>query len=395
MIDENVVTLSDQGELLITLQSGYDVQFKITSWEDGLNYFIYEHNNWCQQDIDAGIILATDQPIDSSDPTELFVANIPILLRHVASRFHYKQFSLLRIVAQYPKLEEIVVHSPNLCWMLVVFAEQEGWSIEHTASVLQLKRIQITEILFANNSPQLVKLLNKIQLINGSEGEFSFLIKVLKQASVLNTFKHWETVSMQALRVVDKKECFLNSRLLANEIDTGKTIRANLIHFSDLQSTYNDIQRLCTSLGRGFDLRIWRTMKTTRQLEQLHDRLTQQYNNSEQGRLALLERFRSQGITEDIDSPYPICPLGDFEHFVQLKNRSELAEEGIYMRHCVSSYHNNLLGGKRYIYKLLQPQRATVELSFNQSNYRITQFKLARNRKPSPDSYQYLKDLLG
>jgi len=51
--------------------------------------------------------------------------------------------------------------------------------------------------------------------------------------------------------------------------------------------------------------------------------------------------------------------------------------------------------GRSYIYKLLKPQRATVEVKVRADKISVTQFKLASNKKPSPESYAYLRELMG
>ena len=219
MIEENNVTLSDEDELIFTLSKPYNIKFKISSWFNGLNFLRLVHGDWLLEEIDAGIILAPSEPIDhesNHNAAENFVKTIPLKLRQTVSIYHYKQFSLLRLAAQSPELQEVVLHSPNLSWILVVYASDKGWSLEETILALQLKRLKIIEVIFGIHSPQLVKLINKIKFINGSEGECLFIIKLFKNRYIVEAFKHWQVVPMQALRVINRNKCFLNSNLLIN-----------------------------------------------------------------------------------------------------------------------------------------------------------------------------------
>ena len=87
---------------------------------------------------------------------------------------------------------------------------------------------------------------------------------------------------------------------------------------------------------------------------------------------------------------FPLCPLGDFEGVIQIKNNFELIAEGLDMHHCVGSYVEDALQESSYFYKMLSPERATIEVQINNEKISVRQFKLAHNQKPSPASYQHL-----
>ncbi|MFT5758553.1 MAG: hypothetical protein ACI9LM_003295 [Alteromonadaceae bacterium] len=368
MFDKNRVELGDSGELIVTLRSGYDTQFKITNWSDGLQFFTFDDNRWLLEEGDAGILFAIDESnycIKQDDAVELFVDAIPKNIRKLVSCFSYKQFSLLRLVAQYPKLETILLHSPNLCWLAICFAGYANWSASKIAKILQLKRAKIVEILFGIKSKRLVKLVNKIKLINGSEGEYLLLLNMLKNEELINAFNHWKWVSIVALRIVHKRPFFINSKLLVNEINSAKSTQYNLMHFVKFSETYDDLKRMHRALGRELDSHVWLAIKDSQKLTQFHDKWVTRFNNSEQGRLAALHRLRSippflrrhaMTDTEDLiisdevlDVDFPICSIGDLPDFIQIKNSTELSEEGIFMNHCVGSYSCILLEERSYI----------------------------------------------
>ncbi|MEG3755235.1 hypothetical protein [Psychromonas arctica] len=390
MFKENTVTVSHEGELIFTLSEPYNIQFKLSSWLNGLNFLRLEQNEWNLEKIDAGIILVPRESIDyeSNDNAVVnFVKNIPLALRQTISVYHYKQFSLLHLAAQSRELHEVILHSPNLSWMLVVYASNNDWSMEQTILAFQLKRIKIIEIIFGIHSSMLVKLINKIKFINGSEGEYLLTIKLFKKRYIVETFKHWQVVPIQALRVINRYRCFLNSNLLFNEVDIDKSVFANLKIFSGFHRILADIHRVNASLNKPFDLSIQYTVKTGRELTQFNNRLTPELQRTR-------ELIRELAILQSIDENYPQSPIGDLEHFVQIKNRNELLKEGIYMSHCVINYHYKLKIGKRYIYKLLYPQRATVEIYIGNNYYEIKQFRLAKNEIPHSDSLKYLIEIL-
>ncbi|WP_214660489.1 PcfJ domain-containing protein [sulfur-oxidizing endosymbiont of Gigantopelta aegis] len=91
---------------------------------------------------------------------------------------------------------------------------------------------------------------------------------------------------------------------------------------------------------------------------------------------------------------YPICPLGDTDNIIQIKNNIALASEGRAMHHCVAGYGSSLLEEKSYIYKVINPERGTLHISRNGDNFDINQFKLVCNGPPSNDSYKIIRQWL-
>ena len=135
-------------------------------------------------------------------------------------------------------------------------------------------------------------------------------------------------------------------------------------------------------------------------LDRLHENWIARFNRSAVCQQILREEQRIElekwGISAETDTVlFPVCPLGDFKDLIQIKDNAALIKEGIEMKHCVGSYINEALQMNSYFYKLLAPERATVQLKMILSKASVVQFKLKGNKKPCKASYQYLYELLG
>lgn len=64
------------------------------------------------------------------------------------------------------------------------------------------------------------------------------------------------------------------------------------------------------------------------------------------------------------------------------------------MHHCVGSYSQTVLKGNCYIYKVLNPQRATLELVRQAKSWRIGQLALHCNNSPSQATRLAVQDWL-
>ncbi|MBN1760377.1 MAG: PcfJ domain-containing protein [Chitinispirillaceae bacterium] len=85
------------------------------------------------------------------------------------------------------------------------------------------------------------------------------------------------------------------------------------------------------------------------------------------------------GSSAFLPPPFPgtetICPITCYR---------DLKEEGRTMHHCVGSYSGRVMSGSTYIYRVLEPERATLELCFNNSTgaWEIGQLHLVCNGTP-------------
>ena len=307
---------------------------------------------------------------------------------------------MISLFSEYPQLTDVFKHSPIICWLTIISATENNCSREYLASLLQKKRPLIVEKLCGVKSQEYVKFINKIQLLKAGKTEYKLIMKSILNAELVRSFKHWPSISLQALKVVDKYPCFIGSKLLNTMLDTQKSNHFNRMQFFYLHETIDDIKRLKRSLGKSLSEDDVKYIENPTQLENIHDKWTTRFNNSEQCRLHALRASRPaqrQQVHEEVSDEntiFPVCPIGDLANFIQIKCRDELSEEGIYMQHCVGSYAGKAERGASYIYKLLAPERATVEIQLTGNKILATQFKLVRNHKPSQQSYDYLREIL-
>ncbi len=90
---------------------------------------------------------------------------------------------------------------------------------------------------------------------------------------------------------------------------------------------------------------------------------------------------------------FPPPPVPGTESVVYLQNARALIIEGKEMHHCVGSYANAAAAGECFIYKVLAPERATVEVSVDaRGRARIAQAKGPCNGELTQDTHEALKE---
>ena len=108
-------------------------------------------------------------------------------------------------------------------------------------------------------------------------------------------------------------------------------------------------------------------------MRRLHDRWTDRLNQ----RQALVV----QGAT-----PFPKPPIPGNHNIHPIETLEDLQAEGRLMHHCVSAYEPFIHKGECYIFRILQPERATIEIRFACNQARVRQVQLAYNGKPSNET---------
>lgn len=116
--------------------------------------------------------------------------------------------------------------------------------------------------------------------------------------------------------------------------------------------------------------------RSINELERIHNRYVDRINNHP----------TNQDIKiKDVD--YPVPPIVGTEHIIPLTHSRELIREGKKQHHCVAMYHRLILKGTCYIYKVIKPERATLEIRITPNGkYHIAQLKLDKNEEPSMDT---------
>jgi hypothetical protein len=176
--------------------------------------------------------------------------------------------------------------------------------------------------------------------------------------ALLNVINHWK--GHIADRIIHS---ILASDMTAPEMETA---------LAEQERIRKDT--LC--LGQALQIteaeRIVHACASWRQLLHLHDLWTERLNN-----------MREFAKKARLSAPFPPPPIPGNEHIQPIINATMLLEEGQTMRHCVGSYAESVRRRERYIYRILQPERATLEIRPNgRGGSALHQLKGYCNAKP-------------
>ncbi len=382
VLDQKITSINEKGQLIVDTRPWIDNQFLITGWNEGISFYLKGLDCWQQENIDPGLVLVSQENLQNiDDPVADYLKQIPDELIDQIEPYQYKQFTLLSYLSNNLEILDVFRHSANLLWLIISEAEQKKWQKKPTTELLRKKREHILEKITGRVSKSDVRFISKILLYDGNQYEFRLIKECVQNTEIVKSFTHWKSISVHALAIVRQYPVFLNTQLLRLFVNDPQSIISQLREFGEMNTTIEDIQDMAATMEVTLPENYHHLFKSKQELDRAHDRMVIRFNASEKVRAKTIVTF-------------PECLIGDKEDLIQIKDSFELATEGRYMHHCVGGYVRQAKHGQYYFYKVLSPERGTVQITVKDKKVSIVQFKLACNKKPSEESWLNIKQLL-
>ncbi|WP_201092181.1 PcfJ domain-containing protein [Thiocystis minor] len=375
-LDASLTQLDPAGRFLLHLPSPLNGRLRYGAWETGLSVQRWMDGHWIPESLDPGIPLlhaANDEP-EAATPVRRFIAGIPAKIRRLASPYRHLQTSLLQWTASDDAAAELLGHAPNLLWLLISTATEQEWTVQERNQLLTRRRIAILEALTGIRSEAAVKFLNRITLLEGDVNELSAIKQILDQPAVWRSLSAWASIPVHSLAVLLRNPELCGSRLL-RQIAAGeyRNLSDAVKHVEPVAALWRDACYMAPMLGIADAPQALAQCATVEAMARLHDRWMDRLNR------------RAHVITDGRDFfPPPPIPGNDAIH--PILSAEDLRAEGRLMKQCVAGYARLVSSRRCYLYRMLSPQRATIEVRMQGSVPVITQFKLARNEEPNAAS---------
>ncbi|WP_243439374.1 PcfJ domain-containing protein [Fundidesulfovibrio soli] len=381
-------------------------RWRILPWDAGLEIWLREKNEWTMQTVPPEVILVhASTRIRASAAIKEFVASLPLATREAVGRFSWRQLALLSLSRRSARFLDLLWNCPPLAWML---ADAFARGIIPNAEVMNLascKRAEIVRRLTGRSVPGQLGLLGKVVIKDGSLSELEALKTAMSRDQVPWVLRHAQSVPLTNLEPLLSSGAFLASRFTRFEAEAQQSPHALRI----AMALARDCVAMAGELGIADGQRIVMQAGSVAALRKLHDawqgRFLAECKHAEgppgkrpplpvepvrapidgdrfQGRGPGPEAERIQPQPGPAEVHYPPPPFPGSDAIQPITSRAELRREGAEMRHCVGSYHSRVLSGECYIYRVLSPTRATLELRLGKTK-RIGQIKGYANRKVS------------
>ena len=372
-ISHEISRLSNDGRFLyVDLRPRLDVYLRYTSWNNGLVIYRWVENAWRVENFDPDISLIIPEHLENQSlPVYQFIHQIPENIRELVSPFQCLQTKLLQVCAQSWEAQQLLHDLPLLLWLIVDHLQSKGFSSNYVKHLVRKKRKDILKEIFGKGSNADINMLRKISINDQSLDES--MLKAIKTA-IENDYsirlRHDSDITFQHLFFLRRCPFLIESRMLSILACKQYKGQAEMMdEIREIGRLWRDVAGLGDLLNMDSRTSLNRC-DSIKSLQKIHDRWTRIFNRMKQN-------------IDDAKVFFPEAPIKGNQSIVQIMNLEDLKDEGRYMHHCVGSYAKRILAGESYIFKVLQPERATLELIINGKDIRIGQFKCACNNPPS------------
>jgi len=327
------------------------------------------------------------QRISASNRPEFYAA-FPEKIRNTVSLFATHQWNLLELFSRKREIfQELMRDNPVLGYCLA-----NGDYFRQIYNVAPVERAQwllgrteryILDWLKFPNEKTIAKIFKKIEPENLELRQMRLLRYTLcKEPRARKLLSHHRKITSTTLSLVYDKRIF---QLLSDRFVLELSERA---FEGSLADFIIDTYALLMELRPNEECPVLNSLE---KLEKLHHELTDLFNCEMQKLLlASPEHIFRKGALRSGQFPPP--PIEGTEHIVPVTCERDLVSEGIEQSNCVGSYADRIRSGHSYIYKVLAPERGTLEIRCaNGSTWYLVQLTAAHNGKVDTSTRQTIQ----
>ena len=383
-----------KGEIIILTQkdklNGRYSIYHLSRWACGLKIFGVSGFTSSNSELSRALIVAKKGLISPELYKKLGIPKEIIHRTNFAGKY---QFTLIQWVSRSSEARDLLYNNPVLLWMMIVWAvnnKDNGYGCEYDGCehrdneysngiifpLLHLKQKEILSQLFGRGSKSDIKLLRKIARDNQNTNFYSNLVSLIQNPEQKESklARQWSTIDISVLHSLTKYISTSNFfglpilKLLNQAPDTWiRLAKKDHLAFhlqsdnpsefaisllSKIRHFIEDSFRMSKEISEQVYLNTHNCLKNAKTISRIiavHDEVLKNYNSHDLFRNSI-NNFSEQ------------APLKGTQSIIPISNRKDLYDEGKTMHHCVSSYANSIALGNCWIYQILEPERATLEL---------------------------------
>jgi hypothetical protein len=337
------------------------VRFRIKPWDSGFFTEELRNRQWVRIKRDPELPLLNEKL--SINPLELkkFLNKIPDHLLDKTSKYPSKRYQILLFLKKFPNSEFLMESNPGL-FLLVIqrifrevdFINLDNKKLEYSISeLMSLKQKRILGwIVGVTAWPSGIKLLKNISQNYYDSADLLSFIKSEIDEKIVRIFRHGKNIHPQQVTKAVKM--------------------------------YHEIESMrCRGDYFGLDIRYAGKIKTFNDLYSAHLFYTRKIECYEDYEL-IQKRFGKD--------KFPPSPIKTPKWMIYIDNLKELLEEGEAMHHCVGDQYESAFNGECYYYKILEPERATLSLVFEDQLIAVAEIATAGNQEVSEKTQKLVED---
>jgi hypothetical protein len=318
-----------------------------------------------------------------STDAETLLSGMPEAVRSVIQAAPFLGVELAQVCGQVKAAQELASSSPLILILLVERGAHEAWSREAFTYLLEQRQTIQCSAVGLTESKACAKLLRRCELSPMIRRDLSSVIRTLQRREDMALLRHHSSVSnvhLLFLALYDGKRwpglLELINDCLASQPPCHGAITW-LLHM------LTDTSRMLPTTSSALD-----RVRSTADLQSLHDRLVQRFNSD------LKSDNRHSNELQRLHGDYPTPPLLGTETITPITSWLALLIEGQRMMHCVGSYDKAVAFRHLAIYHMHYPQSVTIAIAPQGKRWSFSQAKGIRNTLVSAEAQEAIQKWL-
>ena len=359
---------------------------RVLPWSCGCTLEIKTNGQWVKTHSDFPVASAILPGGDPEHPVSLFRAAIPENILQMSRQFCTEQLAIIQVCHSSDRATEMLSESPTLLWYLAPhLVSQEEFGMRSIHASLGLKRNILVEEICRRKDSWVVRFIQNLP----PPADISFARELLQTLMAtpyaLETIRHNPKPQWHFLQIAAKRAFVFRS-----PVGRSLFIKGQGMDIDTLRRVVLDCEQLLedtAALGEELDIKdcesIVNSCKTMGQLNALHKKWSLRLRDD------VLKIVKKEG------NYLPPPPMPGNEVIEPITTLYDLHMEGRAMHHCVGAYKERIRAGKSYIYKVLHPKRATLEVRLSERHeWKIEQLKGPCNSDPGQESLAIVQNWL-
>jgi len=297
-----------------------------------------------------------------------YFANVPPKVGDAIAPFCSRQWHLHAMASRCAGALDLIMSNPALAFCLAscwVFADSPSRYAMHLARrLIRSRRRKICAALGFPEIESSYSVLSKIPAPECCIPRLWTIRDVLKDPEWRKTLSHLPSLNMAVMQ-------FVGNRLMLRRATPRLLHELSENPHYCLGTEMCAVMKLQKKLGEPGNERF----HSTKQFFRLHEELLERSHRLDKSQVAYRD--------------FPEPPIPGSENVVPLKNTDQLYDEGQDQNNCAMSYADDIAGGGIYLYRVLQPERATLSIVPGENGrWQIGQLLRAHNKPVSDSTYQ-------
>jgi len=345
---------------------GYPLSVELTPWEEGIHWVHHSEAETHKSEYyeDSGLTLSfLFQCASLDDWSNGIPAYIKTAVLEFEQQFNKHAFSALSFASRSEAAAQMLLSSPILMWMILQYSIQNKLSPEVAVELFSLKRTKIIALFGFPESKSVLRFLYKYQPKDFELSHFNVIKQFIDlfDMKVISRIQNIRYALIQWL-ITEPRWIHAGFVKTLNEAYSIQTLEVYVQDTFRMGRQLQNPQIEQNLLG----------CQTVEEVIQMHDRLIERVNE-----------ISFYGLEKIV---YPTPPLEATESIIPILNHKELMLEGREMKHCISSHHNRVLDGVYFVFRILEPERATIGLHIRNGKIVVDQIRLKCNKMPSEET---------